>query len=96
MSATLSLTLAPPSTTTSGRSGASTSERSVVTSRSSSRPATAGLSSSATPAVEAWARCAAPKASFTYTSASAASSRASSGSFFVSPGSQRVFSSTST
>ena len=42
MSAILSLTLAPPSTTTSGRSGASMIERSVTTSRSSSRPATAG------------------------------------------------------
>ena len=51
---------------------------------------------SATPAVEAWARWAAPKASFTNASPSAARLCASAGSFFVSPGSQRVFSSTST
>ena len=49
ISAILSVTLAPPSTTTSGRSGASTIERSVTTSRSSSRPATAGRRCSATP-----------------------------------------------
>ena len=65
MSAILSVTLAPPRTTTSGRSGESMIERSVVTSRSSSRPATAGRRCSATPTVEACARCAAPKASFT-------------------------------
>ena len=65
ISATLSVTFAPPSTTTSGRSGASTIERSVVTSRSSSRPATAGRRYSVTPAVDACARCAAPNASFT-------------------------------
>ena len=65
ISAILSVTFAPPSTTTSGRSGASTIERSVTTSFSSSRPATAGRRYSATPAVEACARCAAPKASFT-------------------------------
>ena len=65
ISAILSVTFAPPSTTTSGRSGASTIERSVTTSRSSSRPATAGRRNCATPAVEAWARWAAPKASFT-------------------------------
>ena len=95
ISATLSDTLAPPSTTTSGRSGDSTIRRSVTTSRSSSSPAAAGRCW-ATPAVLACARCAAPNASFTYTSASPASSRASSASLSVSPGSQRVFSSTST
>ena len=64
ISATLSVTLAPPSTTTSGRSGASTMPRSVATSRSSSRPAADGRCS-ATPTVDACARWAAPKASFT-------------------------------
>ena len=49
-----------------------------------------------TPAVVECARCELPKASFTYASASEASSRDSSGSFLVSPGSKRVFSSTST
>ena len=44
----------------------------------------------------AWARCAAPKASLTYTSASAARPRASSSSSCVSPGSKRTFSSIST
>ena len=65
MRAILSLTFAPPSTTTSGRSGASMIERSVTTSRSSSRPATAGRRNWVTPTVEACARCAAPKASLT-------------------------------
>ena len=65
MRAILSVTFAPPSTTTSGRSGVSMIARSVVTSRSSSSPATAGLRCSATPAVEACARWAEPKASFT-------------------------------
>jgi hypothetical protein len=64
ISATLSDTFAPPSTTTSGRSGDSTMPRSVVTSRSSSSPAADGRCA-ATPAVLACARCAAPKASFT-------------------------------
>ena len=49
-------------------------ERSVVTSRSRSSPATAGAAARPRPTVEACARWASPKASFTYTSASAASS----------------------
>ena len=49
------------------------------------------LLESATPAVEAWARWTAPKASDTYTSAMAAIFLASSGSFLVSPFSKRVF-----
>jgi hypothetical protein len=64
MSATLSETFAPPSTTTSGRSGDSTMPRRVVTSRSSSSPAADGRCL-VTPAVLAWARWAAPKASLT-------------------------------
>ena len=65
ISAILSDTLAPPSTTTSGRFGDSTIPRRVVTSRSSSSPATAGRSRSGTPTVDAWARWTAPKASST-------------------------------
>jgi hypothetical protein len=51
----LSLTLAPPSTTTNGRSGDSTIPRRVTTSRSSSSPAAEGRCW-ATPTVEACAR----------------------------------------
>ena len=65
ISAILSVTLAPPSTTTSGRSGASTIPRSVVTSRSSSSPARPGAGARPRPTVEACARWAAPKASLT-------------------------------
>ena len=65
----LSVTFAPPTTATSGRFGSSRMPLSVVTSRSSSRPAALG-SRCATPSVEACARCAAPNASLTYTSAS--------------------------
>ena len=50
----------------------------------------------ATPSVEACARCAEPKASLTYASARPARRCASSGSFFVSPGSKRMFSSMTT
>ena len=69
--AILSVTLAPPTTATSGRRGSSRMPRSVDTSRSSSRPAALG-SRCATASVEACARWAEPKASFTYASASAA------------------------
>jgi hypothetical protein len=51
---------------------------------------------SATPAVLACARCAAPKASFTYRSPSSANCCASAASFFSSPAKKRVFSSSST
>ncbi len=91
----LSLTLAPPSTDTSGRAGSSSTADSVLTSRSSSSPAACSGTSRATPSVDACARCAAPKASSTYTSASSASDCASEGSFLVSPGSYRTFSSSS-
>ncbi len=59
---------------------------------SSSSPAAAG-SRCATPSVEAWARWAAPNASLTYRSASAASSAANAGSLRVLRGSKRRFSS---
>ena len=62
-----------------GAAGCSRIPVSVLTSRSSSRPAALG-SRCATPSVLACARWAAPKASLTYTSASSASARASSGS----------------
>ena len=68
---------------------------STSTSRRTRKPAADG-SSLATPVVDAWALCAAPNASFTYTSASAASARAKSGSFDSSPGLKRRFSSIST
>ena len=60
----LSVTLAPPTTATSGRSGAARMPLSVETSRSSRRPAALG-SRCATASVEACARCAAPNASLT-------------------------------
>ena len=90
----LSATFAPPITATSGRGGFSRIFVSVRTSRSSSLPAALG-SRCATPSVLACARCAAPKASSTYTSASSESARASAGSLVVSPASKRTFSSTS-
>ena len=65
ISATLSDTFAPPSTTTSGRSGDSTiaAQRGDLALQQQARPPTGRCS--ATPAVLAWARWAAPKASFT-------------------------------
>ena len=73
----LSETFAPPRITTNGLSGDLSSSPRNCNSRSISNPAThwpsRALSTSATPAVEACARCAAPKASFTNTSASQAS-----------------------
>ena len=60
----LSVTLAPPTTATSGRCGSSRIPVSVDTSDSSSRPAADG-SRCATASVEACARCAAPNASLT-------------------------------
>jgi hypothetical protein len=67
----LSVTFAPPTIATSGRAGSRRMPVSVSTSRCSSRPAADGRSS-ATPCVEACARCAAPNASLTNTSPSAA------------------------
>ena len=60
----LSDTLAPPSTATNGRRGDSRSPPSTSTSRASNRPAADG-SLRGGPTIEAWARCDAPKASFT-------------------------------
>ena len=92
MTAILSLTFAPPSTATNGRLGSSSALPMTSSSLATRKPDTAGRYA-ATPAVEAWARCTVPNASDTYSSAMAASALASAGSFFVSPGSKRVFSS---
>ena len=89
----LSSTFAPPEMRTNGCSTSPSSLPSSSSSRSSRRPAYAGRSS-ATPTVDACARCAEPNASSTNRSRSSASSRANSGSFFVSPGLKRVFSRT--
>src|SRR6266508_239282 len=64
MTASLSETLAPPSTTMYGRSGLSTSRRSTSTSRSTSQPAKCG-SSRGTSYTLACLRCRAPNASLT-------------------------------
>ena len=60
----LSATLAPPITATKGCLGASSNPPITSTSRASSRPAAEG-SRVGGPTIEAWARCEAPKASFT-------------------------------
>src|SRR5690606_14511625 len=91
----LSDTLAPPRTTTQARSGAPRNRPRDSSSETRRRPA-AERTRSATPTVEACARCTEPKASWTNTSAKPASLSASSGSFFVSPVSKRVFSRRST
>ena len=64
MTPILSDTLAPPSSTTKGRAGSASSRPRISSSRAMSRPATPG-STSGTPTVEACARWAVPKASFT-------------------------------
>ena len=89
----LSSTFAPPEMRANGRSTSPSSRPSISSSRSSNSPAYAGRSS-ATPTVDACARCADPNASITNRSRPSASSRAKPGSFFVSPGLKRVFSST--
>ncbi len=65
----LSDTFAPPRMTTNGRSGFSNSSPRNLSSRSINSPAAQGpprwATIWATPTVEAWARCAAPNASFT-------------------------------
>ena len=57
------------------------------------KPAAATGTNFVTPTVEAWARCAAPNASFTKTSQSPASARLMASSFFSSPAWNRQFSS---
>ena len=93
--ASLSDTFAPPNTAANGRAGDSNAAPSICSSRAISSPATAGRCA-VTPTVEACARCAAPKASLTNRSASEASIREKSASFFSSPGWNLKFSSSST
>src|SRR5213594_760900 len=92
----LSDTLAPPRTVTKGCSGAARRRCRNSTSRRSRNPSALSRKKRAMPAVEAWARWAAPKASSTYTSARCASRSAKLGSSFSSPGWKRRFSSTTT
>jgi hypothetical protein len=77
---------------TNGRLGFASAPPRYSSSFSIRKPATAGRTNSATPAVLAWARWAAPKASLTYRSPSCASARESAASFFSSPARKRVFS----
>src|ERR1041384_3881180 len=65
MRSILPLTLAPPSTARKGRFGFASASPRYLSSFSIRNPATAGLSSRATPTVLAWARCAEPNASLT-------------------------------
>ena len=92
----LSEILAPPTIATNGRSGLSRTFPSAASSRAMSGPAAGRAKWDATPAVDACARCAVPKASLTYSSASAASRPLSSGSLLSSPASNRMFSRSST
>ena len=91
----LSLTLAPPSTATSGRAGDSSRPPRAASSASTRKPATDGRKR-VTPSVDACARCDTPNPSSTNTSASEASARAKPGSFFSSSGWKRRFSRSST
>ena len=96
----LSDTFAPPRTVTYGRSGSVRSRPRTSTSRWRSRPATAvrpdARMRSGRATTLACARCAAPKASFTYASASSASCPANRSSLDSSPGWNRRFSSSTT
>ncbi len=65
-------TFEPPTMATSGRAGLSSARPSASSSAASSGPAQATGARFATPCVEAWARCAVPKASMAKTSHSAA------------------------
>src|SRR6266511_484200 len=97
-SSTLSLseTLAPPTIATNGRAGFPSALPRYSTSFWMRKPAAFSFTNFAMPAVEACARCAVPNASFTQTSASAASSFANPSSFFSSSGWNRRFSRSST
>ena len=65
MTSSLSLTLAPPSTATNGRSGSVSALPMYATSLAISRPAAASGTKATMPSVEAWARWADPNASLT-------------------------------
>ena len=86
-------TLEPATMASSGRAGFSSARVSASSSAISSGPPQAILASRITPWVEAWARCAVPKASITNTSHSAAYFFASAGSSLPSPTFIRQFSS---
>jgi len=88
-------TLAPPRMAVSGRVGESTAALMYCSSFSMRKPPAAGPSMfPTTPAVDAWARCAVPNASFTYASApeDPANAAAKNESFLVSPAWNRTFS----
>ena len=89
-------TFAPATMATSGRPGWRNARPSASTSAASSGPAQAIGAKRAMACVVASARCAAPNASFTYTSHSDASRRASSSLSFFSPLLTRQFSSSTT
>src|SRR6266511_4146907 len=92
----LSETLAPPMIATNGRAGLPSALPRYSSSFWMRKPAAFSFTNFAMPAVEACARCAVPNASFTQTSASAASSFANPSSFFSSSGWNRRFSRSST
>ena len=96
ISAILSVTFAPPSTTVSGRSGSSISASSVVTSRSSSGPAADGQALGHADGRGVGAVHGAERVEHERVGEVGEVAARAAGSFFVSPGSQRVFSSTST
>ena len=99
MTASLSETFEPPSSTTNGRSGSSVSRRSTSISLATRPPMACG-SRCATSYTLACLRCTTPKPSLTKASASAASWSAkaprSASSLLVSPGLNRTFSSSAT
>ena len=95
ISAILSFTFEPPMIATKGRWGFSTARPRYAISFSMRNPATPGRTC-ATPSVLACARCAVPKASFTYRSNGAARAFAKVGSFASSSGWKRTFSRSST
>ena len=96
MTGSLSETLAPPRMATKGRGGSPRARPSASSSASRRGPAAARGKRRAQASTEACARCAAPNASFTYSSPQAASAAANSGEFRVSPGWNRRFSSRTT
>ena len=92
----LSETLAPPRMATNGLAGRVSALPRYSTSFWMRKPAAFSFTNLAMPAVEACARCAVPKASFTQTSARLASSFAKPSSFASSSGWKRRFSRRST
>ncbi len=89
-------TFEPPTIATNGRLGSFKARPRAVSSASNNGPAQATGAKRAIPCVVASARCAVPKASFTYTSHKAAICFESSSLFFFSPTLQRQFSKSTT